>query len=502
MTKRRFHFFPFLLTVVLLLFVALAAAPRARAQSNADVTINSNEQLFSVMAALNSAGYDTGINAATHDNTRQEVRDYLAKEKIAVVPQLAQFYAAHRNVANPGLDLEPYISLALLLGPPPDFKFTVAVQDLPPDAAAIQDFVPLLRQFYQQAGLDALYARLYPRYADAIAAYSPTVRRDILLSDAYLRFPSGSYLGRTYHIYLCLLGAPEQVQARIYGEGYYLVVTPSAEPKFKEIRHQYLHFLLDPLAVKYAADIHPKAQLLTLARAAPALDPDDKSDFSLLLTECLIRAVELRMDKPPGAPKLVADAMSSGLILTSYFYDALGAYEKQETPISLYYQQMVRGIDIDAVENTLAGVKFTAPAPSTVVRTARALSPEDRLLDQGDNLIYAAKYDQASGVFKQVLKKYDPHNARAFYGLAVAASSLGEPDTAEKYFKESLSQARDLRIVTWSHIYLGRIYDLEGNRPAALKQYQAAQVTAANFPEALAALKSGLKHPFAPMPNP
>lgn len=499
MTKHRFRFFPSLLLIALLLLAALAAAPRARAQSNADVTINSNEQLFSVMAALNAAGYDTGINAATNDNTRQEVRDYLGKEKIAIVPQLAQFYAAHRNVADPGLDLEPYISLALLLGPPPDFKFTVAVQDLPPDAAAIQDFVPLLRQFYQQAGLDALYARLYPRYADAIAAYSPTVRRDILLSDVYLRFPSGSYLGRSYHIYLCLLGAPEQVQARIYGEGYYLVITPSAEPKFKEIRHQYLHFLLDPLAVKYAADIHPKAQLLTLARAAPALDPDDKSDFSLLLTECLIRAIELRMDKPPGAPKLVADAMSSGLILTSYFYDALSAYEKQETPISLYYQQMVRGIDIDAVENSLAGVKFTAPTPSPVVRTVRALSPEDRLLDQGDNLIYAAKYDQASSVFKQVLKKYDPHNARALYGLAVAASSLGEPDTAEKYFKESLSQARDLRIVTWSHIYLGRIYDLEGNRPAALKQYQAAQVTAANFPEALAALKSGLQHPFAPM---
>lgn len=501
MTKQRFHFSPSTLCSALLLF-AFALVPAMRAQSNADVTLNSNEQLFSVMAALNMAGYDTGINAATSDNTRQEVRDLLAKETIPVTPQLRQFYAAHRNTANPGLDLEPYVSLALLLGPPPDFKFTVAVEDLPPDAAAIRDFVPLLRQFYQQAGLEGLYARLYPRYAQAIAAYSPTVRHDILLSDVYLRFPSGSYLGRTYHIYLCLLGAPEQVQARIYGDSYYLVVTPSASPRFKEIRHQYLHFLLDPLAVKYAADIHQKAPLLNIARTAPALDPDDKSDFSLLLTECLIRAVELRMDKPPDAAKQVADAMSSGLILTSYFYDALGAYEKQETPMSIYYQQMVRNIDIDSVEDSLAKVKFVPLQPSPIVRTARAMSPEDRLLDQGDNLIYQQKYGDASGVFKQVLKKYDPHSGRALYGLAVAASSLGEPDTAEKYFKETLANARDLRIVAWSHIYLGRIYDLEGNRPAAIKEYQAAEVTAANFPEALAALKNGLAHPFAPMTHP
>lgn len=497
MTKRPPHFSWILFGALLAVFMA-AAAPAARAQSAPGVTINSNESLFCVMAALNAAGYDTGIHAATSDNTRQEVREVLAERTIPIKPRLAQFYAAHRNASNPGLDLEPYVSLALLLGPPPDFRFTVDVQDLPPDAAAVRDFVPLLREFYRQANLDGLYAELYPRYASGIAAYSATVRRDILLTDVYLRFPSGSYLGRSYHIYLCLLGAPEQVQARIYGESYYLVVTPSQQPRFKEIRHQYLHFLLDPLAVKYAGDIHQKASLLTLARTAPALDPDDKSDFSLLLTECLIRAVELRMDKPPDAPKRAADAMASGLILTSYFYDALAAYEKQETPMSLYYRPMVQGIDVDAVENSLAKIKFTPPAPSRVVTTARAESPEERMLDEGDNLIYQAKYDQASGIFKQVLKKYDPSSARAHYGLAVAASSLGEPDIAEKYFRQTLSEAASLRLVTWSHIYLGRIYDLEGNRPAALKEYRAAGVTAAGFPEALAALKNGLAHPFAP----
>jgi hypothetical protein len=478
------------------LVLILGASTLSVAQSSADVSINSNEQLFSVMAALNMAGYDTGLYATTGDNTRREVRDYLAKESIPVIPQIAKFYASHRIANNPGLDLAQYVSLALLLGPPPDFKFTVAVEDLPPDAAAIRDFVPLLRTFYAQANLEELYGRLSPRYTDAIASYSATVRREIVLTDAYLRFPSGSYLGRKYHIYLCLLGAPDQQQARIYGENYYLVITPSLEPAFKEIRHQYLHFLLDPLAVKYAADIHQKAPLLAVARTAPALDENDKGDFSLLLTECLIRAVELRMDKPKDAQTEVNSDLASGLILTPYFYQALGAYEKQDSPMSVYYQPMIRGIDLDQMDKMLASVKFTAPQPLPAVETQRNLSPEDRLLDQGDNLIYATKYDEASRVFKQVLKKYDPHNERALYGLAVAASSMDEPDVAGKYFKQTLSVAHNLRIVTWSHIYLGRIYDLEGNREEALKQYRAAGVTAATFPEALAALKSGLQQPF------
>ncbi|MGH9404895.1 MAG: tetratricopeptide repeat protein [Terriglobia bacterium] len=481
-----------------LLISALAWPAAARAQAPAGVTINSSEQVFAVMAALNAAGYNTGLYASTGDNTRLEARAALAKEHIPVLPQIAQFYASHR-IADPGLDFAQYVSLALFLGPPPDFKLTVDVADLPPAAALIRDLVPLVRTFYQQADLHELYLKLQPSYVAAIQSYAPTTRRDIVLTDAYLRSPAGEYLGRQYHIYLCLLGPPEQAQARIYREDYYLVITPSVDPRYREIRHQYLHFLLDPLAVKYAADVHQKAALLAVARTAPGLEEYDKHDFSMLLTECLIRAVELRMEQPKDAQQQAESALRLGYILTPYFYTALAAYEKQPSSLSVYYPQLIGGIDLDKMDKVLAGVKFTSPQPSPVVETARTLSPKDRLLDQGDNLIYASRYQDASEAYKQVLKKYDPHDERALYGLAVAATSMDEPDVAEKYFKQTLKTARDLRIVTWSHIYLARIYDLEGERDEALQQYRAADVTAGGFPEALAALRRGLQHPFAPM---
>ncbi len=255
------------------LAVVLSCSGAAWAQQG-KVVLQSSEQLFSVLAALNASGYDTGIGVNTGDRTRQGVRAVLAKEQIPILPQIEKFYAAHRIAGHPGADLGQFISLALFLGPPPDFKFTVDPKDLPPDAKAVAGLVPLLKVFYKQADLVDLWARAHINYQSRIQQYSPVVRRTLEFTDAYLRFPAGAYLGRTYTIDVDLLGSPNQVQARIYGSHYYLVLTPSSKLMIKDIRYQYLHFLLDPLAVKYAQAIHRNASLAAIARKAPALRND------------------------------------------------------------------------------------------------------------------------------------------------------------------------------------------------------------------------------------
>ena len=478
---------------ILLLAVLLVPMP-SRAQQG-KVVVESSEQLFCVLAALNDAGYDTGVGSDTGSKVRDAVRADLAARHIPIATDIQRFYEAHRVAGNPGRDLGQYISLALLLGPPPDFKFTVAAADLPPDAKNVAGLVPLLKIFYKQADLADLWARASVDAHSAIARYSAPVRRSIQLTDAYLRFPAGSYLGRTYTIYLDLLGAPNQVQARIYGSNYYLVITPSKKMRISDIRHQYLHFLLDPLAVKYGSEIHQSVALLALARKAPALRSDFKADFSLLVTECLIRAAELRMDKVPApeATKQIGQMTATGLILVPYFYDALQGFEKQESSMSGYYEQMIEGINPAEEAIRLGKVKFTKPARP--VAAAPGLSEKERLLDQGDNGIYSGNYSGAKAAFEQVLTK-DPKSERALYGMAVVASSTGKPDLARKYFEETLDNARDLRIVTWSHIYLGRLDDVDGNRKKALAQYRAASLTAGRYPEALQAVEKGLKEPF------
>jgi tetratricopeptide (TPR) repeat protein len=480
----------------------LATLPAGWAQQPGNVILDSNEQLFCVLAARTAAAGDASSGGETGRETRAQVRAYLAKKKISVLPELRAFFDQHRVVSDAGIDLGQYVSLALLLGPPPDFRFAVPQSDLPPDAKALAGLIPLLKTFYGQGDLINLWAEVHSRYEQEVERYSDIVRRSIERSDAYLRSPSGAYLGRTYTIYLSLLGPAEQVQARIYGQNYYLVITPSKEPKLAEIRHQYLHFLLDPLAVKYAPQINQKAELKALARQAPQLASDFKQDFPLLVTECLIRAVELRMDKRPAAvaEESVRELTASGLVLVPYFYSALENYEKQDAAMSVVYREMIEGINVSQEKARLESVKF---APAEVAGTANAapvLSEEDRLLNQGDNLISEGRFREAREAFQSVLATFDPQSERALFGMAVVNSNLRKPDLAEEYFQKTLEAAHDLRIVTWSHIYLGRLYDLKGKRKEALNQYRAASLTAPAYPDALRAAQNGLERPFGSKP--
>jgi tetratricopeptide (TPR) repeat protein len=484
------------------LAACLLAPVAARAQQAGNVVLEANEQLFSILAALSAAGYDSGAGAATGSEVREELRAALASRSSAVLPELRQFFAEHQVAGDPGADLGQYVSLALLLGPPPDFHFSVPESDLPPDAKALAGLVPLLRKFYNQEDLIQLWARFQTRQQAEIDRSSDAIRESIARSDAYFGFPSGAYLGRTYTIYLSLLGAPEQVHARIYGMNYYLVVMPSKAPKLEEIRHQYLHFLLDPLAVKYATEINTKSQLKGFLRSAPQLAPDFKEDFPLFVTECLIRAAELRMDKRPKeeAQKSIKRLTAGGLVLAPYFYETLAQYEQQGASLNVVYRDMIRGIDLAQETKKLAALKFAPVEATAAGEPSPARSEEERLLDRADGLIYEGKYREAREAYQQVLDQIAPRSERALFGVAVAASNLRKPDTAQEYFLKTLEVARDLRIVSWSHIYLGRLLDLQGKRQEALSQYRAASLTASSFPDAVRAVQSGMQKPFGLIP--
>lgn len=60
------------------------------------------------------------------------------------------------------------------------------------------------------------------------------------------------------------------------------------------------------------------------------MDEAFKSSASLLVTECLVRAIEERLTKIPEAERAqeLDQADKEGYILTRYFYDALGKFDK------------------------------------------------------------------------------------------------------------------------------------------------------------------------------
>ena len=65
-------------------------------------------------------------------------------------------------------------------------------------------------------------------------------------------------------------------------------------------------------------------------------------------------------------------------------------------------------------------------------------------------------------------------SARANFILARAALVTGHPDEAIDRFQKTLATSKDPRLLAWSHIYLGRMLDLDCKRDEAVSEYQLA----------------------------
>ena len=134
---------PAILAIVLALAKPVAAAPADLGQLDASPT------LFTVMAAINAAGFDAEINSPSTLPIRKAIREEIAKRNPPSLAGIKEFVAKHR-LSNDTNEFSQYVSFALTVGPPPAFAFTKRDVDIPPDVAGLQDLAPLLAAFYQE----------------------------------------------------------------------------------------------------------------------------------------------------------------------------------------------------------------------------------------------------------------------------------------------------------------------------------------------------------------
>ena len=239
---------------------------------------------------------------------RKQVREALAQKHLNSVAPLKKFIADHHK-DDPEAELSQYISFALSLQGPPDFQFWMPSQEIPPDIRKMDGLNELMANSYREAGVVDLWKQSQPALDGVIEAYHGGVTQALLEANAYLRNPTSGLRGSRFQVYVDLLGPPNQIQTRSYKNNYFVVVTPSPEPQIEQVRHAYLHYLLDPLSLRYFEQWGRDKALADFAQAAPALDEAYKNDFMLLATECVIKAVESRLAR--GAKK--ARISESGL---------------------------------------------------------------------------------------------------------------------------------------------------------------------------------------------
>ncbi len=483
-------------------FLALLFVLPAVPQANSSATIQPDLRVFTTMAALNAAGFDVEF-ASDYHPVREAVRKYAAEIDPDLLARLRSFYKAHKGPETDDVQLGKYISLAVNITDAPAFKPIARDDLLPPDARSIVDFVPLLREFYEKAHIAQHWLELRGEYERAMGQIAPPLRQAIVRTDAYLHLPLGGTT-RSMAIYLELAAPANTVNLRNNQDTYSVVIGASAAPRVEDIRHAYLHFLLDGVVFRNMPKISSPAQLLELMNSAEGVDPAYTSDLRVITTESLIRALELRMDRVPAARAKEALDMNyrTGLLLTPYFYDALQNFEKGDLSIREAFADMASDIQFKTEQQRFRAKFYSIPLPQkTVVRPEVPAPPPPSppnpvrdLLKTAEAAFNSGDTQTARAAFEKVLSDFDHENGPAVYGLALIESKNENRDEAQQYFERAVrSESLEPSMKVWSYIYLARIFDLQCNRDRAIEYYQQAVKVGDDTRNAQAAARGGIQ---------
>jgi tetratricopeptide (TPR) repeat protein len=253
--------------------------------------------------------------------------------------------------------------------------------------------------------------------------------------------------------------------------------------------------------------------LFESAARAPRLVADLKDDFPSYFAECTVRAVELKLKRMSPSERAAAMDMddADGYVLVRPLFAALGNFERAEPSMRLFFPEMVRSIDVNAEAKRLQTIRFAPVNPaakadvtgSEEVARRRKLAPSTipndpeaiAALTEGERRIAEKNPRAAEASFQKVLAKY-PEQTRAWYGIGLVALMDHDGVRAKEVFGRLTSgehaAADDPMVLAWSHIYLARIYDDEGQADQAKAQYQEALAVAGGPDQARQAAQKGL----------
>jgi tetratricopeptide (TPR) repeat protein len=474
---------------------APAPVPRTRQRTTppSTVSVDGSEAMFTTMCALLAAGFESNVSADNWTAFRAQMRERLRNQQGPAVEAVREFYRQH-ELRDPGATLSRYLWFGLVSGPAPAFQAVLKRDELPPEIIALEGFSEILSNYYQEQKIGQLWRQVQPIYNREVERLHDPVSQIVFVASGYLREilePSGP---RTFAIVVePLVGRITNV--RNFGSHYALVLSGGEEIPADVVRHAFLHFLLDPLPLMYPHVTAVKHSLFEQAAKAPRLAPELKDDYASYFAECTVRAVELKLKRMSPGEREAAMRRDDeqGYVLVAPLYSALPKFENSEPSMKLFFPDLVRAIDIGAEAKRLAAVKF-APADAAIpedeaanreiVRAKKAAPttvPNDAeviaALTEGERRIAEKNPRAAEASFQRVLTKY-PDQPRAWYGIGLVAMLDHDAARAKQVFGRLTAgehaATEDPMVLVWSHVYLARIYDSEGNSEVARTEYQSA----------------------------
>src|SRR6185437_13047624 len=160
-------------------------------------------------------------------------------------------------------------------------------------------------------------------------------------------------------------------------------------------------------------------------------------------------------------------------------------------------------MDLDHERRRARGITFAAQAEPEVISPARVMLQAD-LLNEAEQKFASGDMEGAEKLATQVLQHNNGGDepGRAAFLLARIATMSGKMEEARVDFEQATQSARDPRTLAWSHIYLGRIYDIQNNRDTAVQHYRAALAAGDPAADTKAAAERGIATPYQPATKP
>jgi hypothetical protein len=489
---------------------ATAQLPRMQAAPPTSVTVDGDEAMFTVMCALYASGFEGDVSADKWSTFRAQIREGTRSQTGPAVEAVREFYRKHR-LKDLGAMLSRYVWFGLVSGPAPKFQPVLRQDELPPEVLQLEGFSEILSNYYVEQRIGTLWRQSQAVYNREIERLHESITGTILVSSAYLRQLENTSSNRSFSIIVePLVGRITNV--RNYGNHYSIILSGSDDVPVDVIRHAYLHFLIDPLPLMYPHVVVVKRPIFELAAKAPRLPPELSEDYFSWFSECMVKAVELRLRKlsPSEKEAILATYDSQGYVMVRPLYTGLADYEKSEPSMKNYFPDLVRNIDLKVELARVADVVYARAAPpdsgdltkeEVARRRAAAITtvPNDSdaiaQLTEGERQIAAKNPRAAEASFKAVLAKY-PDQVRAWYGLGLVALVDHDGARAKEVFGRLTTGANaatnDPMVMSWSHVYLARVLEDEGDIDKAKSEYHAAMIVAGAPVQAQVAAKEGL----------
>jgi tetratricopeptide (TPR) repeat protein len=354
----------------------------------------------------------------------------------------------------------------------------------------------------------------------------------IVSTNLYLKMPADTTYGRRFLVVIEPMLSPSVVNARIYGTDFVVVVSPvNGQIRMSDVRHTYLHYVIEPLLNARANAIDRMQPILKEVRDAP-LEFRFRSDTVPLTIECLIKAIEARtMDTGIPEYKIPANAdrsempryeherqiyqqkvdavrlaavhhdMTQGWVLTQYFYDQLIQFEKDPASLKDTIGEMVYSMDVDQQVHRARNIEFDKESDGEVL--GRSKPRKLTGLDLAESKLSTGDVNAAKALAIQALADQSDNleaiaaGARANFILARVAIMTGKPDEAIDRFQKTLATSKDQRLLAWSHIYLGRMLDLDCKRDEAVSEYKSALTVRDGQQDTRLAAERGVKAAYA-----